>query len=361
MSMASLKNAGIVSALTLLYLATLTADYYWDGITFALQIEKVARMEGNPSLLFHQNHLLYNAVAYLPYYLTRAAGFPLRALYLMQIANALAAAVAIAVFFRLAEIVTRSRYAAIVSAAGLAFSAVWWKLATDANAYVVSILLILICASTVLSSRPCWLLVGLTLAGAVLVHQLAALFYPAAVVAVFTNPSIEKKWPFAAKFTALGWGVTGAAYALCAILLHSLNEPVAVMKWAVSNQSGVAPSASPLPGLKALPRGNLDLIVGHSIALYRSQGGWVPRLLALATLFTAGYLLIKVLREGRLAPFLRGALRVSQRKHAAWKIVPPMLIVWIGAYLVFLLFWEPWQVIYRAFYVPPLALMLELF
>jgi hypothetical protein len=357
MSRVSLQRAGIVTAFTLFYLATLTSDYYWDGITFALQIEKVASMERSPSVLFHQNLLFYNSVGYLPYYLTRAAGFPLRALYLLQIGNALAAAVAVAVFFRLAEIVTRSRYAAIVSAAGLAFSAVWWKLATDANAYVVSILLILICAGTVLSSRPRWLLVGLTLAGAVLVHQLAALFYPAALVAVFSNPSIEKKRPFAAKFTALAWGITGTAYALCAILLHSLNEPLAIMKWAVSNQSGVALSASPLPGLKSLPRGTLDLIVGHSIALYRSQGGWIPRLLALTTLILTGYLLIKVLRKGRLAQFLTGALRVSQWKNSAWKIAAPMLIVWIGAYLVFLLFWEPWQVIYRAFYVPPLALM----
>ena len=357
MSMASFKNAGIVSALTLLYLATLTADYYWDGITFALQIERVARTEHSPSLLFHQNHLLYNVIGYLPYHLIRAAGFPLRALYLLQVANALAAAVAVAVFFRIAEIVTGSRYAAIVSAAGLAFSAVWWKMATDANAYVVSVLLILLCAGTLLSSRPRWLLVGLALAGAMLVHQLAALFYPAALVAVFTNPSIEKKWSFAAKFTALAFGITVTAYAICASLFQSLNEPLAVVKWAVSNQSGVAPSVSPLLGLKALPRGNLDLIVGHSVALYRSQGGWVPRLLALTTLTMAAYLLIKVLRAGRLALFLRGALRVSQRKHAAWKIATPMLIVWIGVYLVFLLFWEPWQVLYRAFYVPPLALM----
>jgi hypothetical protein len=35
-----------------------------------------------------------------------------------------------------------------------------------------------------------------------------------------------------------------------------------------------------------------------------------------------------------------------------------MLSTWIGAYLVFLLFWEPWQVLYRAFYLPALALML---
>jgi hypothetical protein len=31
-------------SVALIYLATLTWDYYWDGITFALQIEKVAQV-----------------------------------------------------------------------------------------------------------------------------------------------------------------------------------------------------------------------------------------------------------------------------------------------------------------------------
>jgi hypothetical protein len=33
-----------------------------------------------------------------------------------------------------------------------------------------------------------------------------------------------------------------------------------------------------------------------------------------------------------------------------------ILTIWAGAYLAFLLFWEPWQTLYRAFYLPALAL-----
>ncbi|MEN3335172.1 MAG: hypothetical protein V7641_4537 [Blastocatellia bacterium] len=352
----------IVIFLVLLYLVTLTADYYWDGITFALQVEKVARAERGAPLLFHQNHLLYNALGYLPYYLLHTSGLSIRALCVLQVANAFAGAAAVAVFFRITERVTRSHYAAIISSSALAFSAVWWKLATDANAYMVSILLILICAGLLLSARPRWLLAGLALASAMLVHQLASLFYPAALVAVFTNPSIEKRWPFAAKFSALAWGITVAAYTLCATLLHSLSlrEPLAVIKWAVSNPSGVSPSANPLRGLKLLPRGNLDMIVGHSFALYRSQAGWVAKLLTLAVLITAIYSLIKILDKGKMVDFLRHSFRLAPPTRERWKTVAPMLITWIGAYLVFLLFWEPWQVLYRAFYLPPLALMLGL-
>ena len=75
----------IMISVALLYLATLTADYYWDGITFALQVEKVARMERGAYLLFHQNHLFYNALGYLVYALIRALSFPTRSLHVLQI------------------------------------------------------------------------------------------------------------------------------------------------------------------------------------------------------------------------------------------------------------------------------------
>lgn len=350
----------LIISFVLLYLATLTADYYWDGITFALQIEKVARMERGAPLLIHQNHLLYNALVYLPYCLLQASGLAVRALYLSQVANAFAGAAAAAVFFRMAERLTRSRYAAIISTAALAFSAVWWKLATDANAYMLSLLLILICAGMLLSARPRWLLAGLALAGAMLVHQLASLFYPAALVAVFTNPSIEKKWSVAAKLSALAWSITVAAYILCASLLHSVNEPLAIIKWAVSNPSGVSPSANPLHGLKLLPRGNLDMIAGHNFALFNRQGGWIARLLGLAALIAAIGFLFKILSMGKMAEVLRGSIRIAPQTRERLKTVAPMLVTWIGAYLVFLLFWEPGQVLYRAFYLPPLALLLGL-
>lgn len=74
----------VVIFLVLMYLTTLTSDYYWDGITFALQVEKVAGMERSRSLLFHQNHLFYNALGYAAYELIRALSFSARALYVLQ-------------------------------------------------------------------------------------------------------------------------------------------------------------------------------------------------------------------------------------------------------------------------------------
>lgn len=349
----------ILSSLTLVYLATLTKDYYWDGITFALQIEKVSTMERGVAVLFHQNHLIYTAVGYLLHVMVGAFGIPARALCVLQITNAFAAAVAVGIFFYTAERLTRSRYIATISSMVLAFSAVWWKLATDADAYILSILLMLICASMLLSDRPSYVPSGFSLAGAMLVHQLASLFYPAAIVAVLTNKSIERKWRFAAKFSALTWATTIAAYYISAVLLHEIREPLAVVKWAVSNQSGVTPSANPIPGLRLLLRGNLDMVIGHSFTLFWKQDGRIEKLIALAALVTAICFVAMFVRRVSTSSF-RGLVMAAPQRRELWRAYAPMLSTWVIAYMIFLIFWEPWQVLYRVFYLPPLALALGL-
>ena len=339
-----------------MYSATLTSDYYWDGVTIALQIEKVAKAERGVELLFHQNHLVYSFFGYVLYRITQALGFSIRALQVLQIANAIVGAIAVGVFYRLAFHVTRSRAVAILSAAALAFSAVWWKLATDANAYIISILLILICARALIGKKPSWIRAGLALAGAMLFHQLASLFYPAALAAILANPHIQKKRRFALGLSAAAWGAALSAYYLCASLLHDIRDPLGVIRWAISNPSGVSPSRNPLHGIALLPRGNIDLIAGHHFALYRSQAGWIEHLFTLIAVCMAIGFIIKAAREPYRSEFVKGLYHFGSEIRAQWQLCGSMLAIWAGAYLAFLLFWEPWQTLYRAFYLPALAL-----
>lgn len=339
-----------------MYSATLTADYYWDGVTFALQIEKVANAQRGAGLLFHQNHLIYNGFGYVLYRITQALGLSIRALQVLQVANAITGAIAVGVFYRVVFFVTRSRAAAILSAALLAFSAVWWKLATDANAYVISILLILVCARALLGNKPSWMCAGLALATAMLFHQLASLFYPAALAAIFANPNIQKKGRFALGLSTLAWGPTLFAYYLCASLLNDIKDPMGVIRWATSNPSGVSLSGNPLRGIALLPRGNLDLIVGHNFALYRSQAGWIEYLFTFIAVCTAVGFIIRAAREPRRLEFLKGRYQFGSEIRAQWRLCGSMLTIWAGAYLALLLFWEPSQTLYRAFYLPALAL-----
>ena len=83
-------------SLALIYATTLTADYFWDGITFASDIEKVAKGRGAARLLFHQNHLVYGAVGYVLYCVDRAAGMSVRALAVLQLTNVVFGSISVA-------------------------------------------------------------------------------------------------------------------------------------------------------------------------------------------------------------------------------------------------------------------------
>lgn len=352
-------SAIVFISIVALYLSTLTANYYWDGITFALQIERVAIEGRTVSLLFHQNHLLYNALGYLLYRVAHAIGFGMRVLPLLQIANALIGAAAVTVFFQLAQRATANRYAAIVCSVALAVSAAWWKISTDVDAYILTILFILVCANNLLSARPRWVVAGLALAGAMLMHELAALFYPAALVAIFTSRAIERKARFAAWMSALAGTVTIITYYLCALLTQAITHPLELVKWAVSNPTGKSLGAAPLDGIRLLPKVNSDAIVGHDFALFRRQGGWLEFTIALAALAAGLIFVIIAARKVKVARV------VSALRHCAPELIParrqlvPVLVVWVGVYILFLIFWGP-LLYFRAFYTPALALGLGL-
>lgn len=352
-------SAVIFVLLATVYLATLTQDYYWDGVTFALQIEKVEAGERGASLLFHQNHLLYNALGYLLYKASQGLGLGLRALTILQLANALIGAAAVAIFYRLAERITGNRYAALGCSAALAFSAVWWRLATDADAYILSVFFLLISANNLLGEKPRWWMSGAALAFAMLIHQLAALFFPAACAAVWLSQKIERRLRFSFAMSAVAWGVTVTVYYICAAM-RNITDPVGVIRWAASNQSGVSPSFDPLPGLAFMPRANVELFIGHSFALFRREGGaleWLFAILALIALVISITLFARRMKERRLREVFRGIRGIAEMPQSRIVI---MIAIWTGAYLVFLIFWEPWMIYYRVFYAPAIALLFGL-
>jgi hypothetical protein len=261
------------ASVTLIYLFTLTSDYYWDGITFALQIEKIAKGDSYVALLFHQNHLLYNSIGFLLYKAFQGLGIAVRAITLLQILNAVVGGLSVVVFFRLAERLTGNRYVALVCSAALAVCAAWWKISTDADAYILASLFVLIAAYNLLGEKPRWFVAGFALAGAMLIHQMASLFFPAALLAIYFSISIKHRLRFAVAMTALAWTITLSAYYTCAALLIDATRPGEVIKWALSNPTGKTLSSSPLAGLSLLPKLNIDAIVGHNFSVFRLQGG----------------------------------------------------------------------------------------
>jgi hypothetical protein len=356
-----LKKSSVLAGLSavVLYLCTPTANYYWDGLAFALRIEQVSKHASAASGLFHQNHLLYNAIGYLLYVTPRCLGLSVRALTLLQVASAVSCAMGVGIFFSMARRISSSVYVAAIGAGVLAVSTCWWKAATDADAYSLSVALVLISASSLLSKDPRWCLAGAALAGAMLIHELASLFYPAALVAVLVSNRVENRLRFAVKLSLLTWGLTIASYYTCAALVFGMTRPLDVIKWAGSNPYGVGFS-NPLRTLGTFPKYQVDLIFGHSFKAFRRYGGAAELTFAGIGIVAACVAVLIVVRRARIKEGVRSIWRVTPDQSDQWRRIMPVLLTWIGTYALFLLVWEPYVLHYRVYYVPAVVLMFVL-
>lgn len=359
-NMVSRRPALFIGLLALgLYLSTLTADYYWDGLAFAVRIERVARRGQGFDLLFHQNHLIYNAIGYVFYIIPNSLGLAVRALTMLQIMSALSCALGVAMFFRMTLRISGNLYIAGVGSALLAVSTGWWKSATDADAYSLSIALVLVCINAVLSEKPRWHVAGLALAGAMLVHELACLCYFAAIAAVFLNEKIDKRVMFALKFSLLAGGVTVVAYYVCAAMIFDIASPLEIIRWAASNPYGV-PFSNPIKELPVFPKRQLDLVFGHSLRTFRRLGGipeWSFAIIGVAAAF-ASLAILK--RRSNIGEVARSFWRSNRDRNGAWRRMIILIFVWMFPYVLFLLTWEPYLLYYRLYYLPSLVLVFVL-
>ena len=174
----------LLSSPLAVYFVWPSRNFYWDGVSFAIEIEK----NYPPSALIHPNHLIYELWGAWLYDLWDWIGLPIRSLYLMQVANCLLAGLAVMLLYRCLRVEGWSSESGLIAALTFGFSATWWKFATDANAYIPAIFLLL-CAYLLLEdSRMLWL-AGLTQAAAMLFHELAIFFLPVALLLLWKRRS----------------------------------------------------------------------------------------------------------------------------------------------------------------------------
>ena len=352
--------AGARPALTIaltalsLYLSTPTANYYWDGLAFASQIEDTAKHLRPASLLLHQNHLMYNLVGYVLYEGARVMCLRMRCLYVLQLASAVCGSIGVGLFLRITESISGSRRLAVIAAASLGVSTCWWRAATDADAYMVSATLVLVCADIMLKRQPRWYWAGAVLAGAMLVHELAVLFFPAVLVLVAMSDAIEDKLKFAVKLSLTAWGITVLAYYICGAAVLGITNPVGTIEWAATNPNGVALS-NPLETLWTFPKYQFDLILGHSLRAFFRFGGPAETGLAITGIAAASLSGWFAIRSGRAAAEMPVSGRGRKERFAVG-----LILAWSLPYSLFLLIWEPYLLHYRVYYVPPIVLGLAL-
>src|SRR5208283_2678953 len=79
-----------------------TQNYYWDGVSFAQDIEQAGGF-GSPSFwhsLIRPNHLLYDSVGYVVWIALRSLGLQFRAITVLQVINMALAAVCVYILQR---------------------------------------------------------------------------------------------------------------------------------------------------------------------------------------------------------------------------------------------------------------------
>jgi len=304
------------------YLLLPTRNFYWDGIGIAGDIEKHA----GPSSMLYPSHLLFALGGSWLYAGALALGVRTRALFLMQAASAIFAGLCVPLFYRVLRGAGADASSSLAGAMIFAFSATWWKFATDANAYVPSIFFLL-CAY-LLIERGRTIPAALAHAAAMLFHELAILFLPVAWILLRGRRRIE--------YSACALAPVIVAYAIAARELFGTVSARRMISWSAVHSPDSHFFLNPLRDAAFTLRGTLRLFFGGRLANLPHDlvGGLALAGFALSAAF-----------------FLATIARARPEKA----LKPPRaILVWLGCYAAFLFLWMPQNTFYRLFYLPPL-------
>lgn len=340
----------------LIYLFLPTKNYYWDGVYFALNIEKALRLE---AYLFHPNHLLYEVAGYWLYSAANYAGFHLRAIQALQIANSILSALSILVVYAILLTTTHSRYIASTLSILFAFSSTWWKFSTDADSYIPTILMMLIAFLLVIrptKARP--LAVALSHSAAMVFHQLAVFLYPVLLLGLALQTSsstrAKRRWVLV-QYTVGASLLTLSAYWYGYATGEGHHDLRHFLRWLTSASPDAHFTFNPWGNLVTALRSQVQLLLGgRATSMMRFVNPLIAFLvLLLLTLSIA--LAVRIARHrDELRSLFRAALTSQGELSGLWKLT----VLWIATYWLFLYFWLAHNSFYRLFYLPPLVFFL---
>jgi hypothetical protein len=340
----------LLALLLTVYAAFPARTYYWDGVLFALNIESVAQGHASPALLIHPNHLLYSAFGYVLYRAVLACGLMLRAIAVLQFFNMLASTAAAALLYRIAKRVTDSARSALFCATLFAFGATWWKFSTDADAYIVTVLLLLFAIFFVFQDPPRLVLAALCHTAAMLFHQLAIFAYCAILAAIL----LDRRWPKRKRLWVCGAYIFGTGACVAAVYWicysqadHSTYPSLARFVASYASDSGFTRSFGQILNSYLTSYGRL--FVGGKLSLAREYFSVVSCAAFVLCLAALGFAV------GR---FRRAGAEASTQVDRRTKIV---LWAWLLPYLMFLASWDPGSAFHKLFVWPAIVLALGLY
>jgi hypothetical protein len=334
----------LIFAAAAIYGAFLTRTYYWDGVLFSLYIEGVARGQLPAGILFHPNHLLYSVLGFVLYKAALLCHLSLRAITVLQIFNAITGAITGYLLFCFAKRLTRSYPAALFCWVLFAFGATWWKFSTDADAYIVCILLLLLAVRFAADTPAKLWAVGICHVFAMLFHELAIFAYVPLVMAMVLN---GRKLFIPAAYIASTAACVAGAYSIAYLYSDRMTYP-ALFAWVTSYsaESQVTHSVKQLFVSYLLSYGKL--FAGGRLSLIRDYFS-VPVCLALivcVALIVWGVVVLRCAHEGAGTD----AEIDVRTKRILW--------AWLLSFALFLAWWEPGSAFYKLFVWPPIVLLI---
>ena len=344
-------------AIGVIYLAFPTKAYFFDGIDFAYTIEQAPRLQ--PSLT-HPNHLIYNLIGWM-FYRLLGLGLEIRAVTALQILNNILSVLSAYVLLAILKSTLRSRYICYCLTLLFAFSATWWKFSIDADAYIPSVLFLLISFCLSLPNRhsnP--LVVAVTYSIGLCLHQIAIVFFPVLVVAMFLQHRERprrQRIMTAGVFAVAATLTTFAAYALAFYWLTGGFHITSFIRWAMSYAPDDSFGFHALNNLGFSLRGHFRLFFGGR---FNASSGLLNPLvvvLGLALLTAFLLLVIKVIRNFRRPDFQWVS---SLRNDPIRRAIAGLCLLWISVYVVFLFFLLAHHTYYRLFYLPALIILIGL-
>ncbi len=325
-----------------LYLPTLTRVHTFDALSYVTSVERKPWTE-----LFHPHHLAYGPLGALVLALGRALGYDGGAALPMQLVNAIAGALGVALFYVTARAATGRTDAALPVALLLGGSYAFWYYAVEIEVYTVATLFLIICLALIIRPLP-WnarrsLALGVAQGGAVLFHQTNVLFcVPVAVIALADLRVAKDVRAFAGRWGAYAIAlalVTALPYLYVMLIVSNFRTIDAMLAW-LTEYARTGWWGGPLTTNTVVSLGT-----GLSDTLAQPGGGWFYLALGVAAAWAGGQ------------RFRQGISSAEQPGTPAPSMPWAALIAWLATYGAFFAWWEPDNIEFWIASLPPACLI----
>jgi hypothetical protein len=184
-----------------------------------------------------------------------------------------------------------------------------------------------------------------------LLHELAALFVPAAILALWIRSGNERparRWLNIVGFVLAAGVPTIGLYALAFTIWHQSLSMVELMRWVVAHSQDVSFSFSIPRNIWVSILGHIKLVFGGNLRMVLAQRSPVSLVAGTALVIS---LLLLIGRLLQIPP--KFSFPISEELRRLF----PVIALWWGTYAIFLLFWLPHNTFYRLFYLPGLLIL----